>query len=143
MQGPIFVTIAYILVYYALQSRGLRVKSRLKREYKARGEKFDRYFHQDRQLLAADRKVLNMAEHMPPFLALLWLNASFVGPLSATIAGSVYVAARILYPFMMGDTLGTYVPRRILLATVPGYVVLGYLAISLFVVTLRKTLAGT
>ena len=72
--GPLLVTVAYVVIYYLLVANQLRVKRRLKREYQARGEKFDRYFNTDRELLAADRYVGNMLEHMPPFLALLWLG---------------------------------------------------------------------
>ncbi|MFT6233578.1 MAG: hypothetical protein ACJAZO_004099, partial [Myxococcota bacterium] len=52
------------------QIRGLRTKSRLVAGYQSRGEKFDRYFGQDREMLASDRTQLNMLEHMPVFLAL-------------------------------------------------------------------------
>lgn len=131
--GPVIVTLLYIFVYYGTQINILRVKTALEREAKARGEKFDRYFGQDRTLLAADRMQLNMLEHMPPFLALLWLNAVFVGPMGATVAGGIYVASRASYPLLMGGRLGRGIPARILVATVPGYGVLLYLAGALVV----------
>jgi len=131
--GPLLVTLAYVAVYYLLITNQLRVKRRLRRDYQARGEKFDRYFNTDREMLAADRYVGNMLEHMPPFLALLWLNAVFVGPRGATFAGAAYVGCRAVYPFLMGGRLGRGVPNRILLATVVGYAVLTYLAVRLFV----------
>jgi len=124
--GPIVVTLAYLAVYYGFQVNVLRVKNRLSREYAKRGEKFDRYFGEDRQLLAADRVQLNTLEHMPPFLALLWLNAVFVGPGGATIAGGIYVAARGLYPFLIGDRMGRGVKSKVMLSTGAGYAVLAY-----------------
>lgn len=131
--GPLLVTVAYVLVYYLLVSNQTRVKTRLRRAYRARGETFDRYFNTDRQMLAADRYVGNMLEHMPPFLALLWLNAIFVGPRAASFAGAANVLARLVYPFLMGTRLGRGVPTRILLATVVGYVVTAYFTVRLVV----------
>jgi hypothetical protein len=131
--GPLLVTASYVVVYYLLIANQLRVRGRLKRAYEARGEKFDRYFNTDREMLAADRYVGNMLEHMPPFLCLLWLNAIFVGPRGATVGGAVYVGCRILYPFLMGGRLGRGVPTRILLATLVGYAVLTYFVVRLFV----------
>ena|ERR1700690_597060 len=124
--GPLLVTVAYVAVYYGLINYQLRVKTRLREAYRARGETFDRYFNTDREMLAADRYVGNMLEHMPAFLALLWLNALFVGPLGATLAGGAYVASRVLYPFVMGTSLGKGVPRRIMWATGIGYLVIAY-----------------
>ena len=63
-------------------------------------------------MLAADRYVGNMLEHMPPFLILLWLNALFVGARGATVAGAAYVFCRLLYPVLMGRSLGKGVPTR-------------------------------
>lgn len=124
--GPLTVTLVYIALYYGFQIHQMRVKFRLEAAYKARGEKFDRYFGQDREMLAADRIQLNMLEHMPPFLALLWLNAIYVSPTSATIAGAVYTAARLAYPFLMGGRLGRSIRAQILVATGTGYLVLAY-----------------
>ncbi|MDP1540089.1 MAG: MAPEG family protein [Moraxellaceae bacterium] len=122
--GPILVTLAYLLVYYGLAVNAARTKIRLTREYAKRGEKFDRYFGQDREMLAADRFQLNQLEHMPPFLILLWLVAVFVSPVFATVGGSIYVLTRVLYPFMMGSRLGRGVKGSILVATLPSYLVL-------------------
>ena len=91
--GPVVITVAYVGLYYAFQIYIMNTKTRLRMAYTAREERFDRYFGQDREMLAADRIMLNMLEHMPPFLALLWLNAVFVGQLSTTIAGGVYPGA--------------------------------------------------
>jgi len=131
--GPLLVTVAYVLVYYLMIANQLRVRTRLRRAYRARGESFDRYFGMEREMLAADRYVGNMLEHMPPFLLLLWLNAIFVGPRIAAVAGAVYVAARLLYPFMMGQKLGKGVGSRILFSTVVGYAVLVYFVARLVV----------
>jgi uncharacterized MAPEG superfamily protein len=122
--GPLAVTLGYVLLYYVFQINVARVKFKLARDHAARGEKFDRYFGQDRHMLAADRSQLNMLEHMPPFLALLWLNAVFVSPSSATIAGGIYLASRVVYPLVMGARLGRGVRGLIALSTAPGYLVL-------------------
>ena len=82
-------------------------------------------------MLAADRVQLNMLEHMPPFLVLLWLNAVLVGPRSATLAGGIYVLARGAYPLLSGGQMGQDIKERIALATVPGYLVLIYLGAAL------------
>jgi hypothetical protein len=129
--GPIVVTLLYVGVYYAFQLNVLRVKMQLAAEYTARGEKFDRYFSQDRVMLAADRTQLNVLEHMGPFLVLLWLNAVFVSPTSATIAGGVYVAARALYPFALGSRVGSAARALVMASTVPGYLVLAWFAFAL------------
>jgi hypothetical protein len=131
LAGPLLVTVAYVAVYYAMITNQLVVKTRLRREYRARGESFDRYFGADREMLAADRYVGNMLEHMPAFLILLWLNAIFVGPRGATVAGGAYVFSRLLYPLVMGRRLGKGVPSRIMFATVIGYLVLAYFAARL------------
>lgn len=136
--GALLVTVAYVLWYYALFTNQLRVRTKLKRAYLARGEKFDRYFGADREMLAADRYVGNMLEHMPTFLLLLWLNAIFVDPFSAAVAGAVYVGARVLYPFLMGKRLGSAVASRIQFATIVGYSVVAYFVGRLVV----KTVAG-
>lgn len=124
--GPIGVTLSYLGLYYGFQLYIMRVKGRLSKAYAARGEKFDRYFGQDREMLAADRMQLNTLEHMPPFLALLWLHAVFVDAQSTTVAGAVYVGARLVYPFLIGSRLGRGIKARVLLATGTGYAVLIY-----------------
>ena len=135
--GPVLVTVVYFAVYYALHLHVLRTKRRLRSEYRANGEEFDRYFSRDRRMLAADRCVLNMLEHMSPFVCLLWLHAAFVSPLSATVAGSSYVATRAAYPLLLGPSMGTQLPSRLLVATYGGYGVLLYLAAALCVAACR------
>lgn len=130
-QGPIIVTVLFTLFYYASMLNVLRVKAALAREYKARGEKFDRYFGNDRHMLAADRIQLNTLEHMTPFLLLLWLHAVLVDTRAATIAGGIYVASRVAYPFLIGAKLGRNIPLRVLAATFTGYGVIGYFAFAL------------
>lgn len=132
--GPIVVTVAYTCVYYWLQIRGMRTKTRLVAQYAARGEKFDRYFGQDREMLASDRAQLNMLEHMPLFLALLWLNAVFVGPFGAAVAGGLYTVIRVAYPLLMGARLGRGIRASLLAATLPGYLVIVYFCVRLIVV---------
>lgn len=122
--GPIVVTVLYVLVYYAAILNVARVKSTLPGRYQERGEKFDRYFSQDREMLAADRVQLNMLEQMPPFLVLLWLNAVFVDVTWATVTGLVYVLSRVLYPLMVGTRMGRGVKMSIFVATGPGYLVI-------------------
>jgi hypothetical protein len=125
--GPIAVTLAYLLLYYAFMVNVLRLKTTLAAEYKAKGEKFDRYFGEDRRMLAADRIQLNMLEHMAPFLVLMWVHAIFVSPVGATIAGGIYVAARAIYPFLIGGRVGRGVRGQVMFSTGTGYGVLLYL----------------
>ena len=125
--GPLTVTLVYLGLYYGFQLNVYRVKVAVARTHHKRGEKFDRYFTQDREMLAADRMQLNTLEHMPPFLVLLWLVAVFVGPESATVAGAIYVLARAYYPIVLGTRLGRGIKPKILLSTGVGYGVLVYL----------------
>jgi len=126
-QSPVVVTVAYTVWYFVLITYGLTVRVRLFRACRDRGERFDRYFNQDRELLAADRMQLNMLEQMPVFLVGLWLHAFFVSPTSAGLAGWAYLASRVVYPFLLGKRLDNTIPFRIFYATMPGYGVLVYL----------------
>jgi hypothetical protein len=129
--GPVWVTLAYLAIYYVFISNILRTKLGLAKKYWEEGKKFDRYFGQDRQMLAADRTQLNMLEHMPVFLVLLWLHAWVVGPLEATVLGGVYTGTRALYPLVLGGRLGRMVPSRIMVITFTGYGVLAALAVRI------------
>jgi uncharacterized membrane protein YecN with MAPEG domain len=129
--NPAWVTLAYIGLYYLFMIHIMRTKVRLAAEYKARGEKFDRYFNKDRELLAADRNQLNMLEHMPVFLVLMWLNAFIVAPDQAAFLGAFYTLVRAMYPFALGRRLGRNIPLRILLFTFTGYVVLIVFAVQI------------
>ena len=123
-ESVVWVTLSYILLYYAFMVYGLQVKIKLIKRCKAEGSKFDRYSNQYPELLAADRIQLNTLEHMPPFLILLWLNALIVGPQSATTLGAIYVFLRALYPFFMGPELKRFIPLRVLINTFSSYAVL-------------------
>ena len=123
-QSVIWVTLSYLLVYYAIVSNGLVVKLRVAAECKAAGESFERYTGHYPQLLASDRAQLNTLEHMPPFFVLLWLQALMVSASSATILGAIYVGVRASYPFFLGARLNRNFPRRVLINTFSGYGVL-------------------
>jgi len=128
LTGPIVVTVLYFGLWYALLlglQRG--TKYRLRDEYAARGETFDRYFSQDRRMLAADRSVANTHEQMVPFLVTLWLHAVFLSPERATILGVVYIALRALYPVLLGRTLSQTQPKRVFAVTGPSYLIVAYL----------------
>ncbi|MEZ0311669.1 MAG: MAPEG family protein [Myxococcota bacterium] len=135
---PLLVTIAYAVLYYLTTVNVALVKGKLFREYQAKGEKFDRYRTPDARMLAADRIQLNMLEQMPVFLVLFWLTAVFASPLRAAGYGAAYLASRIVYPLMMGTQLGRNIPKRILFATVTGYLVIAAFVIELALVTLLR-----
>lgn len=131
LSGPVAITLGYLGAYYASIVNVLRVKRTLQREYEARGETFDRYATADKRMLAADRVQLNTLEHMPPFLTLLWLDATLVSALHASVLGGAYLASRLVYPLMVGKTLGAGAPAHIGRVTFVGYAALGLLAIDL------------
>ncbi len=136
-QGPIAVTGAYLELWYWLLlglQRGTKYK--LVAEYAARGEQFDRYFGQDRRMLAADRAVANTQEQMVPFLTALWLHAVFVSPSTATALGAAYVVLRALYPLLLGKSLGGTQSKRVFAVTGPSYGIVAYLVISTVVAAL-------
>lgn len=126
--GPIVATAAYFgLWYYLLLGLQRGTKYRLKAEYSAKGEAFDRYFGQDRRMLAVDRAVANTQEQMVPFLASLWLHALFVSPGTATVLGGVYVGLRALYPLLLGKQLAGTQSKRVFAVTGPAYLIVFYL----------------
>lgn len=126
--GPIAVTAAYFgLWYYLLLGLQRGTKYKLRDEYAARGEEFDRYFGQDKQMLAADRAVINTQEQMVPFLVSLWLHAVFVSISRATALGTVYVVLRGIYPFLLGKELSKTQSKRVFFATGPAYLIVFYL----------------
>ncbi|MGB0591844.1 MAG: MAPEG family protein [Myxococcota bacterium] len=136
-QTPVIgVTLAYLMLYYVFLLYGLRVKLKMLRECRARGEQFDRYNGDYPELRAADRIQLNTLEHMPPFLTFLWLHAVVVGASSAAVLGWLYVALRASYPFFLGRRLGRIIPQRLLINTFTGYTVLAVLAVWTVVVLL-------
>ena len=136
-QGVIWVTLVYISLYYLFLLNGLRVKMRVASQCKAAGEPFLRYTKNYPEILAVDRVQLNTLEHMPPFLALMWLQAHVVSPSSATSLGAVYVAIRATYPLFLGSTLRTSFPKRVFINTFSGYAILMVFAIWQVKVLLR------
>ena len=118
------VTLVYISLYYAFMANILRVKLRVIKQCKEADEPFSRYTNQYPELLAADRVQLNMLEHMPPFLVLLWLQSLIVSPTSAAALGFVYVLLRATYPLFLGRTLHNNFPLRLLFNTLSAYGVL-------------------
>ena len=127
-QGPVLVTALYFGLWYALLF-GLqsRTKYRLKAEYAARGEVFDRYFGQDRQMLAVDRAVANTQEQMVPFLTAMWLHAVVVSPVHAAWLGVAYIALRTIYPLLLGRQVGGTQSKRVAMVTFPAYGIVFYL----------------
>lgn len=128
LRGPLSITALYFLLWYAmLFGLQTRTKYRLRREYAARNQTFDRYRSQDPQMLRADRAVHNTLEQMGPFLVSLWLHAVFVSPTVATTLGAVYVLLRACYPFLLGDRVEQVQPRRVALVTLPCYGMIAYM----------------
>lgn len=135
--GPILVTAAYfILWYYLLLGLQRGTKYALLAEYEAKGAVFDRYFGQDDRMLAVDRAVANTHEQMGPFLAAMWLHASFVSPTRAAVLGGIYVVLRGLYPLLLGKRLSKTQSKRVFFVTGPCYVIVFYLLGSTVVAAL-------
>ena len=107
------MTVVYLLLYYGLMLNVLKVKLKLIKAYKERGERFDRYRSNDPEMLAADRNQLNLLEHMPPFLIVLWLYAVFVSALLGDLGGALYLVLRVLYPFVLGTQAETGHPNAV------------------------------
>lgn len=127
-QGPVLATALYFALWYAmLFGLQTRTKYALVAEYAARGEQFDRYFGQDRRMLAVDRAVANTHEQMVPFLVAMWLHAVFVSTTIATVLGIAYVALRAVYPFLLGRSVSNTQSRRVALVTFPCYAIVLYL----------------
>lgn len=122
LRGPVAVTALYFALWYALLF-GLqtRTKYRLRREYAARGDVFDRYRSGDPEMLRADRAVQNTHEQMAPFLVSMWMYALFVSPERAAALGAAYVALRALYPLSLGPRVEQVQSRRVAFVTFPCY----------------------
>ncbi|TNE48061.1 MAG: MAPEG family protein [Deltaproteobacteria bacterium] len=135
--GPVAVTVAYFVLWYALLfGKQSRTKYKLIAKYKEEGKEFDRYGSNDPEMLAADRAVGNTQEQMVPFLASFWLFAIVVSSFQATILGASYVVLRAIYPFMLGSHLSKVQPKRVFFVTGPCYVII----FSMFGMTLYKLL---
>jgi hypothetical protein len=138
-KGPIVSTALYFcLWYYLLLGRQRGMKYKLKAEYAARGEVFDRYFGQDGRMLAVDRAVINTQEQMVPFLVAMWIHAVVVSPEHAAWLGVVYTALRAVYPALLGSSLSKMQSLRVVLATGPAYGIVFYLLASAVYVVLSS-----
>jgi hypothetical protein len=121
----------YFALWYAmLFGLQTRTKYRLRREYAARGEVFDRYRSADPEMLRADRAVQNTHEQMMPFLVSLWVYALVVSPGVATGLGGVYVGLRAVYPLLLGSRIEQVQPRRVALVTFPCYAIIGWMLVA-------------
>ena len=129
LRGPIVVTVVYFVLWYGmLFGLQTRTKYRLRREYAARGEVFDRYRTPDPAMLRADRAVQNTHEQMGPFLAAMWLCAVFASPSTATWLGAAYVLLRATYPLLLGPRIvGGVQPRRVAFVTFPCYALIAWM----------------
>ena len=122
------MTAVYLVLWYTLLF-GLqtRTKYRLRREYAARGEVFDRYRSADPEMLKADRAVQNTHEQMVPFLVAMWTYALAVSPGGAAVLGGAYVALRAVYPFLLGARIEEVQPKRVALVTFPCYGIIAWM----------------
>jgi len=124
LHGPLMVTVTYFVLWYGfllgLQSR---TKYRLKARYEREGKQFDRYFGQDREMLAVDRVVANTHEQMGPFVVSLWLFAIFSSPTYATYLGATYIVLRALYPVILGKRVLRTQTKLVALVTFPSYII--------------------
>lgn len=128
LRGPITVTAAYFVLWYAmLFGLQTRTKYRLRREYAARGEVFDRYRSMDPEMMRGDRAVQNTHEQMGPFLTSMWMYAAFVSPDSATWLGTTYVALRAAYPLLLGPRVEQVQPKRVAFVTLPCYAIIAWM----------------
>ncbi|CAM9312744.1 unnamed protein product [Ectocarpus sp. 4 AP-2014] len=131
----VYVTAAFVLVFYACIIGQTSAKWKVAASYKARGERFERYYNvKDKAMLAWDRIVGNLLEQAMPFLTLFWLNIGLaaLGATSHTgvaVAGWIYVVFRALFPVMwLSGGGGRAGPRsKILFVTPVMYLVIIYL----------------
>ncbi len=128
LRGPLSVTAAYFVLWYSLLF-GLqtRTKYRLRREYAARQEVFDRYRSEDPEMLKADRTVQNTHEQMVPFLVSMWMYAVVVSPDVAAGLGGAYIGLRALYPVLLGPRIEQVQSRRVALVTFPCYGIIAWM----------------
>jgi len=119
----IWVTLAYVCLYYLFLLNLLRTRLMLIKRCKDDGKPFRRYDDSYPELRAADRTQLNMLEHMPTFLVVLWLQAFTVSANAAAICGGMYTLIRATYPFFMGARLENKMPNRLFINTFAGYAV--------------------
>lgn len=127
LKGPVLVTVGYICLWYFLLCLQVKTKFRLIKKYKREKKKFDRYFGQDNEMLAADRSVSNTQEQMIPFLVSLWLCALFSSPVVATWSGTTYIGLRLFYPFLIGRKITRLISPKVFFVTFPSYLVIFYM----------------
>lgn len=137
LKGAVQGTLLYLSVYVFLltfQSASkiylLRKKRRESNEKKDgarvsfRAIKY--YNSRDQLALAVDRAVGNFIEFAIVFLPLYWIHAIFGNATQSFSIAAVYSASRLLYlPVWL------YLPNRLIIATLPAYLTLLYLWISL------------
>ncbi|CAM9353492.1 unnamed protein product [Hapterophycus canaliculatus] len=131
----VYVTAGFVSVFYACIVGQARAKHKIAASYRARGERFERYYNvADKAMLAWDRIVGNLLEQAMPFLTLFWVNIGLaaLGLTSytrVTVAGWIYVLFRALYPVAwLSGGGGRAGPRaKILLVTPVMYLVVIYL----------------
>lgn len=120
------VTLAAAAMVYVFIMFQVRVKVRLARaarkQLKETG-KIDtttvaRYNSTDPEVIQADRSLGNYLEQLPVFLITLWLHALYVDAGVSTTLGWVYLAFRVLYPFLFKITPAGHTPT-VLISTVP------------------------
>lgn len=131
----VYVTAGYVLVFYACIIGQAAAKWKVSASYRARGERFERYYNVvDKPILAWERIVGNQLEQAMPFLTLFWLNIGLAA-LGATsykgvaASGWIYVVFRALYPVAwLSGGGGRAGPRsKILFVTPVMYLVVLYL----------------
>ena len=143
LRGPLVVTVAYFLLWYCfLFGLQTRTKYRLKARYEKEGKAFDRYFGQDREMLAVDRVVANTHEQMGPFLASLWLFAIFASPRYSTWLGATYIVLRALYAIILGRRVSNTQTKRVAFVTFPSYAIVFIMLIGAVLGAFTQPLIG-
>lgn len=137
--GPIIITCVYLFFwYYLLLGKQRGTKSRLAKEYAARGQVFDRYSAQDPEMLAADRVVTNTQEQMLPFFISLWLFSIMVSVFYASVFGGIYILLRAIYPFLLGKRVSKINTKKVAFVTFPCYAIIFSFLISSLVVLIKQ-----
>lgn len=85
----------------------------------------------EEQQSCCNRCFLNLHEQSPPFLAAMWLHATFVQPNSAGALGAAWLVCRALYaPLRIAGGFGPGRPGLVPLSTLPSYALTLWLGIS-------------
>ncbi|CAM9424659.1 unnamed protein product [Choristocarpus tenellus] len=136
MKQGIYVTLAYVSLFYLFILGQQVAKWQLKAYYHSKGKRMLRYYNStESKMLGWDRTVGNMLEQAMPFLTLFWVNIALDiinSSSSGTVitAGWCYVAFRFLYPVFWfngggGRSGGS---SKMLFCTGPMYAVIAFLA---------------